>query len=118
MPNILGILFLRIDLRKLKLMNIQRLSLFDVIIDLETREECQKFFNDLLTPQELNGINKRLQILFLLYQGLTQREIAKQLKVSIGTISRANKTLMYGTGGSREIFEKLQKEKLVTSQML
>lgn len=51
---------------------------------------------DLLTPHELISIAERLQILKKLVQGKTHREIAQNLKISIGKVSRGSRILQYG----------------------
>ena len=50
----------------------------------------------LLTSSELETIATRLEILRLLKQGLTQREIAKQLGVGIATVTRGARELKQG----------------------
>ncbi len=50
----------------------------------------------LLTSSELDAIATRLEILRLLKQGLTQREIAKQLGVGIATVTRGARELKQG----------------------
>lgn len=67
--------------------------LFDAIIALETREECQNFLDDLLTPGELAEVANRLQMAYFLHKGLTQREVARQLKVAVASVNRANHVL-------------------------
>lgn len=85
-------------------------ALFDAILALETREECEKFLDDLLTRREITAFAKRWRT-FCLLQGdwFTQREVQKLAKVSLGTVSRANRVLKYGTGTVRKIIQKLQK---------
>jgi TrpR family trp operon transcriptional repressor len=45
----------------------------------------------LLTEKELEEIAKRLEIVRLLKEGKTQREVSKQLKVGIATVTRGAK---------------------------
>lgn len=51
---------------------------------------------DLLTPEEIKNIYERIMILQDLKSGITQREIAKKLWVSVGTVSRGSRILQYG----------------------
>lgn len=54
---------------------------------------------NLFTPQELEELELRLQIFKLLLAGKNQREIAKQLNVSLATVSRGSRELKYGKKG-------------------
>jgi len=88
-------------------------DLLDAILTLHTtfrtKEQCQEFFNDILTRKECTILKNRWGALCLLYEGqLTQREIAKQLGISLETVSRANHVLRYGTGAAIRIIERLQ----------
>ncbi len=66
-----------------------------------------EFLVDLLTPQEYGEIVKRWQIVKLLAKGIPQREIAKELGVSIATITRGSRELLDKTGGFHRVLKKL-----------
>ncbi|MGJ8645533.1 MAG: Trp family transcriptional regulator [Marinomonas colpomeniae] len=51
----------------------------------------EKRLKALLTPNELNELQHRLQIFSLLEQGIPQRDIAKQLGVGIATVTRGSR---------------------------
>ena len=51
----------------------------------------------LMTPSELRDIPNRLQIIRLLKQGTSQREISKKLGVGIATVTRGSKQLQSDT---------------------
>mgnify|MGYP002642630611 CR=1 FL=1 len=79
-------------------------ELADTIVLIKERQIAKDFLKNILTPTELEEIAKRLQIVKLLKKGTPQREIAKKLDVSIGTITRGSRELKYGAPG----FEKLE----------
>ncbi len=81
--------------------------LFDVILNLESREECYRFFADICTVKELLDIAQRLDVAVLLEQGANYQTIAQQVGVSTATISRVSKCLNYGSGGYRDALKKL-----------
>ncbi len=58
-------------------------------------EDFENTLEDILTPEEIENIYERIMILQYLKNGLTQREIAKDLWVSIGTVSRWSRILQY-----------------------
>ena len=71
--------------------NIKEISKLVKNIDSET--EVINFFKELLTESEIETLSKRWRILELLKQGYTQREIAKELKVSLCKVTRGAKVL-------------------------
>ena len=56
-------------------------------------EVINNFMIELLTASELETISKRWQILKMLNEGITQREIAKELKVSLCKVTRGSQIL-------------------------
>lgn len=78
-------------------------ELADTIVSMKDRQTAKDFLKNILTPGELKEISKRLQIVKLLKKGIPQREIAKRLDVSIGTITRGSRELKYGAPGFKKI---------------
>ena len=60
---------------------------------LHTEAEIEMFFKELLTKSEIETLSKRWRILDLLAQNRTQREIAKELQVSLCKVTRGAKIL-------------------------
>ena len=87
-------------------------DLFDTILQLETREECYRFFEDLCTIPELKSIAQRWAVARELAKGETYQDISARTKASSATISRVNRCLTYGgTGGYRIMLERLEEKK-------
>jgi len=82
--------------------------LFDVIQNLNSREECYAFFSDLCTIKEMQDMAQRLDTAVLLKEGKSYQVISQQVGVSTATIGRVSKCLNYGTGGYRTALEKLE----------
>ena len=82
--------------------------LFDVILALENREECYRFFEDLCTVKELLDLVQRMDVAALLDAGANYQTISQQVNVSTATISRVSKCLNYGSGGYRDALAKLK----------
>ena len=76
-------------------------ELFAAILQLETAEECEAFFEDLCTIKELQDLSQRFQVAKMLNEKKNYQDISKATGASTATISRVNKCLMYGTGGYR-----------------
>ena len=81
--------------------------LFDAIVSVENREECRRFFLDLLTYQEIESMAQRLQVAVKLREGKSYAAINQETGASTATICRVSKCLNYGDGGYSEILGKL-----------
>ena len=68
-------------------------KLSKLVKDLHTEAEIEIFFKELLTESEIETLSKRWRILELLTKGLTQREIAKELQVSLCKVTRGAKII-------------------------
>lgn len=68
------------------------------------------FLVDLLTPREHDDIVVRWQIVKRLYKGMPQREIAKELGVSIATITRGSRELLDEKGGFKKVLKRYGKK--------
>ena len=84
-------------------------ELFDEILKLETEEECEKFFADLCTINELDAMLQRIKAAKMLLADKTFQEVTKATKVSSATLARISKCIKYGDGGYKEILEKKKK---------
>ena len=71
--------------------NIQKIS--KLVKNLHSEAEIESFFKELLTESEIETLSKRWRILDLLARGATQRDIAKELKVSLCKVTRGAKIL-------------------------
>lgn len=67
----------------------------DTLWQIEDKKDFKWAFEDLLTPSEIVSIAERINIFRLLKEGKSQREIAKDLEISITTVTRWNRVLQY-----------------------
>ncbi len=84
--------------------------LIDAVLTLETKDECLHFFEDLCTIPELKAMSQRLQVARMLSENIVYSEIVEKTGASTATISRVNRSLIYGTEGYMSIFNKLKKQ--------
>ncbi|TDR12973.1 Trp operon repressor [Marinomonas communis] len=68
-------------------------NLIHYFLDTPDAEAMAQKLNALLTPNEISEMQRRLQIFALLEEGVSQREIAKQLGVGIATVTRGSRAL-------------------------
>ncbi len=81
-------------------------ELADAFVSIRDASLATAFLNNILTPAELEEISKRLQIVKLLLKGVPQRDVAKKLNVSMGTVSRGSRELKYGENGFKKILQR------------
>ena len=81
-------------------------ELFEAVLKLKSKEDCQKFFEDVCTIKELQDITQRIQVARLLKEKKNYQEVSKLTGASTATISRVNKCLNYGTGGYNIVLAK------------
>lgn len=79
---------------------------FQAIMNIESKEECARFFEDICTIKEIQDMSQRLEVAFLLNEGKSYQEVLAKTGVSTATISRVNKCLNYGSGGYKEAIDK------------
>ena len=70
---------------------IQKIS--KLVKNLHSEAETTAFFKELLTESEIETLSKRWHILEMLANGKTQREIARELQVSLCKVTRGSKIL-------------------------
>ena len=80
-------------------------KLYEAVLKLKTIEDCDKFFDDLCTINEINAMAQRLEVAVLLKDGETFNTIVEKTGASTATISRVNKCLKYGSGGYDIVLE-------------
>lgn len=74
-------------------------QLCNTLVHVHSKKEAEILLHDLFTPQELAKISERLKIVDMLAQGLPQRTIKKNLKVSIALVTRGSRAFKKSQGG-------------------
>ena len=64
-----------------------------ILKNIESSKEIQNFLLELLTESEVETISKRWRIVKMLLEDKTQRDIAKELNVSLCKVTRGAKIL-------------------------
>ncbi len=85
-------------------------NLVEAFLILENKKEMISFFEDIFTPQEIEALVERWEIVqTLLKTDLPQREVAKKIGCSVALVSRASRQIQYGSGGFLSVYSKLKK---------
>ena len=87
-------------------------DLIEVILALETADECRRFMRDICTPKEISDLADRWLIARLLDEGkLSYREIHAQTGVSITTVGRVARFLQQENyQGYRVMLDRVKKK--------
>lgn len=81
--------------------------MIQAILALKTEEECSDFLEDLCTIPELKAMSQRLQVAKMLSENRVYSDIVAETGASTATISRVNRSLIYGNDGYSIIFKRL-----------
>ena len=81
--------------------------LYDLIMLLESKEECAALFDDLCTPNELASLAQRAVVARMLTQKKVYSDIVEHTGASTATISRVNRSLLFGKSGYFKLFDRL-----------
>ena len=65
----------------------------EVLSSITSPDEMRLFLKELLTPGEVRDVTLRWKLLELLADGVSQRKIAEELKISLCKITRGSKIL-------------------------
>ncbi|TCS80605.1 YerC/YecD family TrpR-related protein [Tepidibacillus fermentans] len=86
-------------------------QLFESILKLETLEEAYRFFDDLMTVNEIQSLAQRLEVARMLMKGYTYNQIETETGASTATISRVKRCLNYGNDGYKMVLDRLTFDK-------
>lgn len=73
-------------------------DLFEIIAQLQTKEDTQDFLQDLCTPGEITAMSQRLAAAKLLMDGCTYEQVIAMTDISSATLSRVSKCVKQGKG--------------------
>ena len=93
-------------MKKLKAKEIN--NLYDAIVSIQERKECEEFLRDLLTKTELNEVATRWLVARLLNKGTTYIEIENITGLSSTTVARVHKWLKKSKGGYVAMLDKIE----------
>lgn len=85
--------------------------LCDAVLALQTREECYRFFDDLLTTNEFLSMGQRIAVARMLFNDEKYTDITEKTGASSATISRVKRCVSYGAEGYTLVLERLAQEK-------
>lgn len=81
-------------------------DLYAALLMLETPAEVEAFLSDLCTPTEIAALADRWNAARMLAQGKSQRDVAAQTGIALGTVTRVARFLSRGSGGYKAMLKK------------
>ena len=77
------------------------MELYELILSLQSVEECSALFDDLCTRKDIEKMAERLYAAKLLMEGKTYNQVIAQADISSATLSRVSQCVQYGRGYSK-----------------
>ena len=76
-------------------------ELFELILSLDSMEDCYALFEDLCTAKEIEKMAERVEAAKLLIEGKTYNQVIAETNISSATLSRVSRCVQYGKGYSK-----------------
>ena len=80
-------------------------KLVEVLCRITEPEIMRRFFSEIFTPAEIDDYVLRWQLMEMLHNGVSQRDIAIELGISLCKITRGSKVLRTGNSITERIFK-------------
>ena len=84
-------------------------DLYTAILQLESLDECRRFFGDLLTEYEIKEFVKRWKTARMLSENIPYTQIEEETGLSTRTIARVGRWLRKGKGGYAMMLKRMTK---------
>ncbi len=78
-------------------------ELYEVLISVQTREDCRDLLADLCTYKEIAQMAQRIRAAKCLMEGKTYNQVIDETDISSATLSRVSRALQYGTGYKKQL---------------
>ncbi len=84
--------------------------LVKAIISIDNEEDCEALLEDLITRKELLDIAQRMLVAKMLSEQVVYNKIVEETGASTATISRVNRSYLYGAGGYAKVLDKIKED--------
>ena len=78
------------------------------LVSVDNEKDCQALLEDLMTRKELLDIAQRMVVAKLLSEQVVYNKIVEETGASTATISRVNRSYLYGAGGYSAVLKKIK----------
>ena len=73
-------------------------DLYEVLLSLETKEDCKILLDDLCTRKEVENMAQRIRAAKLLKNGETYNQVMSKTSIATATLARVSECVKYGKG--------------------
>lgn len=84
--------------------------LVKAIISIDNEKDCEALLEDLITRKELLDIAQRMLVAKMLSEQVVYNKIVEETGASTATISRVNRSYLYGAGGYAKVLDKIKED--------
>ena len=84
--------------------------LVKAILSVKNEEECTALLEDLMTIKEINDMAQRMLVAKMLSEQIVYNKIVEETGASTATISRVNRSYLYGAGGYKRALEAIAED--------
>ncbi len=84
--------------------------LVKALVQVDNEKDCEALLEDLMTRKECLDIAQRLLVAKMLSEQAVYNKIVDRTGASTATISRVNRSYLYGAGGYKMVLEKLKED--------
>lgn len=84
--------------------------LVKALLSLENEQDCNALLEDLMTRKEVSDIAQRMLVAKLLSEQTVYNKIVEETGASTATISRVNRSYLYGAGGYKKALSAIVEE--------
>ncbi len=85
--------------------------LVKAIVATDNEKDCEALLEDLMTRKELLDIAQRLLVAKLLSEQVVYNKIVEETGASTATISRVNRSYLYGAEGYKNVLDRIKEDK-------
>ncbi len=84
--------------------------LVKALVAIDNEKECEALLEDLMTKKEMLDIAQRILVAKLLSEQVVYNKIVEETGASTATISRVNRSYLYGAGGYSFVLDKIKED--------
>ena len=84
--------------------------LIKALVNVQNEMECEDLLEDLMTRKEIMDIAQRMLVAKMLSEQIVYNKIVEETGASTATISRVNRSYLYGAGGYKKALSQIAED--------
>jgi len=86
--------------------------LIKALVSIDNEQDMSALLEDLMTMKEVLDISQRMQVAKLLSKSTVYNKIVEETGASTTTISRVNRSYLYGAGGYKKVLDTILEDEV------